>query len=382
MQITAASTVSSPVVDISIHTNRASRHTVVAVVGLGCVGLPTAIALRQAGHRIVGIDVPRRLDAIRGGEVELLEEQHAALRCHLEGDGFVLTEQMQALDAADVVLVCVPTPVDERPHVDERPQPDPRVLRETCAEVVHRARPGQTLILTSTTYVGATRELLLQPLVCRGLDIGKDVFVALSPEPIPPGVERHGQLRNPRVIGGATELCSGRAEAVLGHTCEHVHRVSSPEAAEMFTLRKVSGRPRHIAKRAHELLMRSGRPLREARVLVVGVGVCHEPGVADTRQVPAVEIIERLRAEGAHVDYHDPLVPTLRVDGEQLASVRVELRGEGPNLGRGESVNVKRYDLAILATLHPGHDYGWVQRCPTVLDCTYRTLGGRRRFLP
>src|SRR3984893_19415054 len=113
MQITADSIVPSPVVDVSIHINRASQHTVV-VVGLDHVGLP-------------------------GG-------------------------QMQELDAADAVLICVPTPIDN--HL----QFDPRVLRETCAEVVHRARPGQTLILTSTTYVGATRELLLQPLARRGLD--------------------------------------------------------------------------------------------------------------------------------------------------------------------------------------------------------------------
>lgn len=446
---------SSPVVHTSIHTNTAAEHVVVAVVGLGYVGLPTAIALRQAGHRIVGIDVSaRRLQAIRAGEVELLDEERAALRCHLEGDGFVLTEQVQALDAADVVLVCVPTPVDE--HL----QPDPAILREACAAVVRHARPGQTLVLTSTTYVGTTRELLVQPLARRGLDVGRDVFVAFAPERIDPGVAGHEQLGTPRVMGGVTEACAARAEAVLAHTCKHVHRVSSPEAAEMVklyentfravnialafemaeacqafaldplevtdaaatkpygflahypsagvgghcigvdpyyllgplrergrpallaeeALRKVSGRPRHIAWRAHELLMRSGRPLRDANVLVVGAS--YKPGVADTREAPALEIIRRLRGEGAHVDYHDPLVPTLRVDGEELASVRVELRGEGPNLGRGESVNVARYDLVILATLHPEHDYGWVHRCPAVLDCTYRTPGGRKRYLP
>jgi UDP-N-acetyl-D-glucosamine dehydrogenase len=446
---------SLPVIHTSAHTNTTAEHTVVAVIGLGYVGLPTAIALRQAGHRIVGIDVSsQRLDAIREGEVELLSEEREALGHHIEGDGFVLTEQIQALDAADVVLVCVPTPIDK--HL----QPDPRTLREACAAVVHHARPGQTLVLTSTTYVGTTRELLVQPLARRGLDVGKDVFVAFSPERIDPGVEGHEQLGTPRVMGGVTEICAGRAEAVLAHTCKSVHRVSSPEAAEMVklyentfravnialafeiaeaclayeldpvevtdaaatkpygflahypsagvgghcigvdpyyllgplrergrpallaeeALRKVSGRPRHIAWRAHELLMRSGRPLKDAHVLLVGAS--YKPGVADTREAPAVEIIARLRAEGAHVDYHDPLVPTLRVDGEQLTSVRVELRGEGPNFGRGESVDLKRYDLAILATLHPEHDYGWVQRCPAVLDCTYRTPGGRRRFLP
>jgi UDP-N-acetyl-D-glucosamine dehydrogenase len=454
------STVSSPQLGDSpvLHTSlepRSAEHTVVAVVGLGYVGLPTAIALRQAGYRIVGIDVSQaRLAAIRAGEVELLAQELQALDRHLGGDGFVLTEQAQALDAADVVLICVPTPIDRQQR------PDLRILREACGAVVHHARPGQTLILTSTTYVGSTRELLVQPLQRRGLEVGNDVFVAFAPERIDPGVDGHAQLSTPRVLGGVSEECAARAQAVLEHTCERVHRVSSPEAAEMVklyentfravnialafemaeacrayeldavevtegaatkpygflahypsagvgghcigvdpyyllgplreagrpalmaeeALRKVSGRPRHIAWRAHELLSRSGRSLREARVLVVGAS--YKPGVADTREAPAVEIVERLRREGAQVDYHDPLVPSLRIDGEPLHSVRVELRGQGPNVGGGESVNVGRYDLAILATLHPGHDYGWLARCQAVLDCTYRTPLGKRRFLP
>ena len=158
-----------------------------------------------------------------------------------------------------------------------------------------------------------------------------------------------------------------------------VHRISSPDALDMFTPRQVCPRPRHIARRAHELLLRSGRSLREASVLVVGAP--HGPGAMDT-PAPAAEIIARLRAEEAHVDYYDPLVRTLRVDGEALASVRVGLRGEGPNFGREQRVDVKRYDLVILALMHPGHDYSWVARCPAVLDCTYRAPGGGRRYLP
>ncbi len=452
---TAIADLASPVINTSTHTDTTAEHTVVAVVGLGYVGLPTAIALRAAGNRIVGIDISsRRLDAIRNGEVELLQEEREALREHLAGDGFVLTEQIGALDAADVVLICVPTPIDAQL------QPDPRILQGACAAVVRHARPGQTIVLTSTTYVGTTRELLVQPLHRRGLDVGEDVFVAFAPERIDPGVEGHEQLATPRVIGGVTEACAQRAEAALVHTCKEVHRVSSPEAAEMVklyentfravnialafemaeacraygldpvevtdgaatkpygflahypsagvgghcigvdpyyllgplrelgrpaliaeeALRKVSGRPRHIAWRAHEVLVRSGRSLGDARVLVVGAS--YKPGVADTREAPAVEIIERLHAEGAHVDYYDPLVPALRVDGEQRRGVRVELRGEGPNVGRGESVNVQHYDLVILATLHPEHDYGWLARCSTVLDCTYRTPLGKKRLLP
>src|ERR1700691_1449541 len=306
-------------------------HTVVAVVGLGYVGLPTAIALRNDGR------------------AERLQSERHDLARHLAGDGFVLTNRIKALDAADLVLICVPTPVDEQLR------PDLQILRDACAEVVRHARPGQTLVLTSTTYVGTTRELLVQPLTERGLRVGADVFVAFAPERIDPGVTDHEQLQTPRVLGGSTPECSERAAAVLRHTCKHLHHVSSPEAAELVklyentfravnialafelaeacgthgldpievtegaatkpygflphypsagvgghciavdpyyllhdlrergrpatmaeeALRKVSGRPRHVAWRAHEALVELGRPLPGARVLLVGASYKH-----------------------------------------------------------------------------------------------------------
>jgi len=139
-------------------------------------------------------------------------------------------------------------------------------------------------------------------------------------------------------------------------------------------LRKVAGRPRHVVWRAHELLVESGGRLHDARVLVVGAS--YKPGVADSREAPALEIIERLAAEGAHVDYHDPLVPTLRLHGETLHSVDPDPRRDASGFGPED------YDLAILVTLHPDHDYGWLRRCSAVLDCTYRTPAGRRSFVP
>ncbi len=435
-------------------------HTVVAVVGLGYVGLPTAIALRGAGCRIIGIDVSGpRLSAIRSGEAELLETERRDLAGYLAEDGFVLTNRLKALDAADLVLICVPTPVDEELR------PDLQILRGACAEVVRHARPGQTLVLTSTTYVGTTRELLADPLAERGLTVGEDVFVAFAPERIDPGVTEHAQLKTPRVLGGVTPQCTKRAAGVLRHTCKHLHLVSSPEAAELVklyentfravnialafeiaeacsahgldpvevtegaatkpygflahypsagvgghciavdpyymlhdlrersrpakmaeeALRRVSGRPRHIAWRAHETLVELGRPLPDARVLVVGAS--YKPGVADTREAPALQVMQRLRAEGARVEYHDPLVPSLDLNGHELSSVSI---GEAPRSARGKrparggrTRTPADYDLVILATLHPGHDYDWLARCPAVLDCTYRrTDAGIRRFLP
>jgi UDP-N-acetyl-D-glucosamine dehydrogenase len=425
------------------------EQSVVAVVGLGYVGLPTAVALRRAGARIVGIDTSNhRLSEIRAGRAELLASEQEDLHGYLAEEGFVLTDRIDALVAADLVLICVPTPIDARR------QPNPAALRRACESVVEHARPGQTLVLTSTTYVGTTRELLVEPLAERGLHAGEDVFVAFAPERIDPGVPDHEQLSTPRVVGAVSETCFRRASELLRHTCQSVHRVSSPEAAEMVKLyentfravnialafemaeackahdldpievtdgaaskpfgfmahypsagvgghcigvdphyllaplrergrpavvaeeamRKVAGRPRHVVWRAHELLAHGGGRLQDSRVLVVGVS--YKPGVADSREAPAVEIIERLLAEGASVEFHDPFVPELKVDGQMMQGVDPDPRRGGGGFGPED------YDLAIVVTIHPDHDYGWLRRCPVVLDCTYRTPAGGMRFVP
>jgi UDP-N-acetyl-D-glucosamine dehydrogenase len=440
-----ADTAAGPVDPAPIHAPKID--TVVAVVGLGYVGLPTAVALANAGCRIVGVDVSAaRLRCIRAGEAELLPAESEDLAAHLAGERFQLTADAAALAAADLVMVCVPTPIDKQRR------PDPTILRAACASVVEHAREGQTIVLTSTTYVGTTTELLVQPLAQRGLTAGEDVFVAFAPERIDPGVKGHEQLRTPRVIGAVSERCFRRAAELLQHTCESLHRVCTPEAAEMVklyentfravnialafemaeacraygldpvevtegaatkpygflahypsagvgghciavdphllypvrergrpapvaeeALRKIAGRPRHVAVRAHEVLVELGRGLSGARILVVGAS--YKPGVADTREAPSIELIARLRAQGAQVDYHDPLVGEIELGGERIAGVDPDPRRDASGLGPED------YDLAILAMVHPEHDYGFLARCPAVLDCTYRNPVGRLRFL-
>ncbi len=425
-----------------------ASQPLVAVVGLGHAGLPTAIALRRAGFRIVGIDTSsRRLSDIRSGQAELSRAARADLQAHLRDEDFVLTDELDAVHAADCVLICVSTAVG----ADGRPSCE--ALTRACAAIVQHARAGQTLVLTSTTHIGSTRELLLEPLAERGLCVGEDVFVAFSPERIDPGAPDHEQLWGSRVVGAVTETCFGHAAELLRPICRELHRVSSPAAAEMVklyessfravnialafemadvcrthaldpievtdaaatkgfgfmahypsagvgghaigvdphhllhpmrergrpatltgeALRIVAARPRRVAQRAHELLMRSGKQLREVRVLVVGAA--YKPGVADCAHAPAVEIISRLQADGAQVDFHDPLVPVLRVDGEDLHSIDPDPRRDASGFGPED------YELAIVVGIQPGHDYGWLRRCPQVLDCTYRQRTGRRHFL-
>ncbi|MGD1057145.1 MAG: nucleotide sugar dehydrogenase [Solirubrobacteraceae bacterium] len=432
---------------------RITRATVpseplVAVVGLSHTGLPSAIALRRAGFRIVGIDTSSsRLNDIRSGRADLLGVRAEDLRDRLSDEGFVLTDKLETVGTAEMVLICVPTTIDAHGH------PNLEALRRTCATVVQHARSGQTLVLTSTTYVGATRELLTQPLGERGLCVGEDVFVAFSPECVSSGARVEGSSPTPRIVGAVSETCFRRASELLRPISSDLHRVSSPAAAEMAklyestfravnialafemadacraqaldpvevtdaaatrssgfmahypsagvgghgvgvdphyllhslrergcpaqlaedALRIVAARPHRVAMRAHELLLRSGRSLRELRVLVVGVA--YKPGVADCANAPAVEIISRLLADNVRVDFHDPLVPVLYVDGEEMQGVDPDPRRDASGFGPED------YELAIVVGLQPGHDYGWLGRCPQVLDCTYRERTGRRHFL-
>lgn len=214
----------------------------VAVLGLGYVGLPTSLAFREAGYRVLGVDVSDlRLQTIRDGHADLLETDRGRLDGALVDDGFELTSDFGRLSAAAAVVVAVPTPVDN--HLE----PDLSILRSACATVVAHAVPGQLVVLTSTTYVGSTRDLLAQPLESRGLRPGLEVHVAFSPERINPGVDDFSQEQVPRVVGGITAACGLRAELLLGKYVPKVHLVPTAEAAEMTKLLENTFRAVNIA---------------------------------------------------------------------------------------------------------------------------------------
>ncbi|MFB7596571.1 nucleotide sugar dehydrogenase [Streptomyces sp. NPDC056160] len=214
----------------------------VAVVGLGYVGLPLALGLWEAGARIIGVDrSAERLAAVRAGRVDVLPGRHAVLACAARDDGFVLTARPDALREADAVLICVPTPVTA-----ER-APDLRPLRRACADVVDRAREGQLIVLTSTSYAGTTRDLLIEPLRARGLVPEDQVLVAFAPERIDPGNVRHAPEATPRVIGAAGPLSARAAAALLAPTAARIHQAPCPEAAEMAKLWENTFRAVNIA---------------------------------------------------------------------------------------------------------------------------------------
>jgi UDP-N-acetyl-D-glucosamine dehydrogenase len=213
----------------------------VAVVGLGYVGLPTALALWARGVRVVGLEISSsRISSIRSGAVDVVETDRSRLEAALRDPAFRITGDPKALADANAVIVCVPTPVDR--HRD----PELGPLRAAAATVVAHAVAGQLVILTSTSYVGCTRDLVATPLAARGFEVGRDVFVAYSPERIDPGNVTYPQEVVPRVLGGVTPACTARAEAVIG-TVAPVHVVSSPEAAELTKLYENTFRAVNIA---------------------------------------------------------------------------------------------------------------------------------------
>nr|BFD80930.1 nucleotide sugar dehydrogenase [Streptomyces sp. Xyl84] len=214
----------------------------VAVVGLGYVGLPLALGLWEAGARIIGVDrSEERLADIHAGRVDVLPAQQAALACAERDAAFALTARPDSLGEADAVLVCVPTPV----AADRTPDLGP--LRRACADVVERAREGQLIVLTSTSYPGTTRDLLIEPLAARGLTPEEEVLVAFAPERIDPGNAGHAPEGTPRVVGGAGPVSARAAAALLAPTAARVHLAPGPEAAEMAKLWENTFRAVNIA---------------------------------------------------------------------------------------------------------------------------------------
>ncbi|MFE2463008.1 hypothetical protein [Streptomyces sp. NPDC059402] len=201
-----------------------------------------ALVLADAGATVIGVDSsPDRLRDIARGAVDLLLPHHAHLACAPSGDRFRLTPVTTAVRDADAVVICVPTPVDARR------EPDLAALSCACVSVVEHAVPGQLIVLTATSYVGTTWDLLVEPLRARGFTVEDDAYVAFAPERIDPGNERHTPECTPRLVGGAGPHSSRAAADLPAPTASDVRTVSDPATAEMAKLWENTYRAVNIA---------------------------------------------------------------------------------------------------------------------------------------
>ena len=210
-------------------TRRIANHTArLTIIGQGYVGLPLAVEFAKAGFAVVGLDAdPDRVAALATGRSHVPDVRSEELQTLLRAGHYHATEEPAVLADSDAVLICVPTPL--------RKSKDPDISYVVAAsrEVATRFRPGQLIILESTTYPGTTEELLLPLFQENGARIGEDLFLAFSPERIDPGNPTFRVKDIPKVVGGLTGACTSLAASLYREIVPRVHEVSTPKVAEL-----------------------------------------------------------------------------------------------------------------------------------------------------
>ncbi|HZD41049.1 MAG TPA: nucleotide sugar dehydrogenase [Terriglobales bacterium] len=219
-----------------------TRSAKVGVVGLGYVGLPLAIEMSQAGFEVTGIDlVKEKVDSVNSGVSYVPDISSEALRSAVFANRMRATQSLAAVEGLDTVNICVPTPL--RKNKD----PDLSYVIAAVEAIRIHIRPGQLIILESTTYPGTTREVVLPILEESGLRVGQDFFLAYSPERVDPANPTYTTRNIPKVVGGMTPHCTEIAGLLYEQFIETVVPVSSTDCAEMVKLLENTFRSVNIA---------------------------------------------------------------------------------------------------------------------------------------
>jgi len=410
--------------------------TRVGVVGLGYVGLPLSLAMHRAGYDVVGVDVDEdTVESLRGGRSTVNDVSDADVTATLK-EGIEFTTDYTALADVDGVSICVPTPLRKTDT------PDLSFVVDAARRLAPVVPDSCTVVLESTVYPGATREVVGDALAENGKTIGEDIFLAFSPERIDPGNEEYGPTEIPKVLGGVTDACGNHAQAMYEQVFDQIVRVESATEAELVKLLENTFRavniglinelaqvaheldvniwnvidaaatkpfgfmsfypgpglgghcipvdpfylswkasqqgidtrfihladtvnremPGHVVQRVVELLNDRGIALSNADILVAGVA--YKPDVSDTRESPAIDIINQLEGWNADVAYHDPHVPTLDVVGTEYESVEL-------TRDRLEAV-----DCVVLVTDHSAFDVEEIATAAPLVFDTRNATGG------
>lgn len=442
-----------------------TRQASVAIIGLGYVGLPLAVVYAEAGFHVTGIDVDaKRVDTLNAGRSPIADVPSERLRPLLpqtlspndsmttlstgivgtgkaqgsngNGNGhhrtevglrgsFRATTDYDVLFDVDAVIICVPTPLSSTKD------PDMSFIISAGDEIARRLHSGMLIVLESTTYPGTTEEIILPRLhsVKVGdamLQVGKDFFLAFSPERIDPGRTDWTVRTTPKVVGGTTPECLEVAKTLYGSAIQTVVPVSKTQTAEMVkllenTFRAVNialvnevaimcdrldvdvwevieaaktkpfgympfqpgpglgghcipidphylawklktlnytarfielaeeinfGMPHYVLSKISDALNEESKPLRGSRVLVLGAA--YKADVGDVRESPTLDLLHLLREKGADVNYNDPFVPRLKLDGIVMTSVPLT-----------EEL-LQAADCVVISTPHSSYDWQWV----------------------
>jgi len=214
-----------------------ARDVRFGIIGLGYVGLPLAIELGHAGFKVLGYDVSQRVvDGLNAGHSHVKDISDAQLAAIREAGRFEATTDGSRLREADAISICVPTPLSKFKD------PDVSYIVAATETIKRVLRPGQAIILESTTYPGTTREIMLPALESTGLKVGQDFFLAFSPERVDPGNPVYQTKNTPKVVGGITPDCLRVVCALYQPAIDVLVPVSTTEAVKLLenTFRSVN----------------------------------------------------------------------------------------------------------------------------------------------
>jgi len=415
-----------------------NKSAKVGIIGLGYVGLPLAMEFAKEGFSVVGIDVSReKVDKLNQGENYIIDVNDNDLKWAIEKRLFRATTDYSVIKDVDAISICVPTPL--------RKTKDPDVsfiiaATEELAKFIHK---DLIIILESTTYPGTTRELVLPILERSGLKVGRDFYLAFSPERVDPGNPIYKTKNTPKVLGGITKNCTEMAKLLYEQIIEKVVPVSSTESAEMVkllenTFRSIniglanemalmcdrlgvdvweiieaagtkpfgfmkfypgpglgghcipidpfylswkmkllnynakfielageinSSMPEYVVTLVADGLNMKRKTINGSKVLIIGVS--YKKDIDDTRESPALDVMKLLEARGANLEYHDPFVERIVLNGKELRSVDI-----------GEN-KLKSYDAVVIITDHSNIDYQMIQKYSSIVVDTRNAIKGR-----
>jgi len=390
----------------------------VGIIGQGYVGLTIAVGAASAGHQVIGLDLDESLvTRLNSGKSHIEGISNEVLASHIGVKNYVASSNPELLDGCEVIVIAVPTPLDEARN------PDLSYVHAAVDLIAKNVNSPALVVNESTSYPGTLRKEIAARIN------GIEHLYASSPERVDPGNTQWGTKNTPRLIGGLTPEAVAKAKEFYGGFCDIIVEVSSPEVAEAAkifenTFRQVnialvnefaqianalgiSGRevidaaatkpygfmefnpgsgvgghcipvdPSYLAHVANEVgvpatfIQRAnevnlGMPAYVVKRIISGsggsirgkkvvvAGVSYKSNVADTRETPAAGVIDLLRAQGATVTWHDDLVGSWR--GESSAPI-------------------KGADIAVLVTKHDGLDLAALKSCGYIFDCTGTIVG-------
>jgi UDP-N-acetyl-D-glucosamine dehydrogenase len=282
----------------------------VGVIGLGYVGLPLAVAFAEAGERVVALDLDaQKVSAVAAGRSYIEDVPSERLQAVLPS--IRASTRYADLAQAEAILMCVPTPLTENREPDLGP------LNASARALAQVLQPGQLVVLESTTYPGTTRERLVPLLEESGLRLGEDLNVAFSAERVDPGRSDYTLRNTPKVVGGMTEACLERAVELYSRVCDHIVRVSSPEAAELTKLLENIFRSVNIAL-VNELAILADR---------MGIDIWEVVDAASTKPYGFMRF-EPGPGMGGHCLPVDPFYLTWRAREFHMSTEFIELAGK------------------------------------------------------